>query len=194
MRPHQQLTDGDKAAVRDQLPPMLAAPESKLRTAAGAAIAAIYNFDGDSSWPGLVEMLVGAVQRRDSPHLGARRARAFSGVRLGRAGACAQPSAARGRQSPGARLVASTARPHRRRTPLPAAAVAGALRCLCLMAQDLDEERKPALLGDLSGALHAIVSAEAGGLAAGGGGGGLVRMALRIMVELVAGALLGLQG
>ncbi len=77
-------------------------------------------------------------------------------------------------------------------------AVSGALRCLCLMAQDLDEERKPALLADVSAALHGIVSAEAGALAAAGGGGGgdgggggggatVVRMALRIMAELVAG-------
>jgi hypothetical protein len=60
------------------------------------------------------------------------------------------------------------------------------------MAQDLDEERKPGLLAELSGPLHAIVGAEAGGLAAGGGGGGpgcaaVVRMALHIMVELVSG-------
>lgn len=73
------------------------------------------------------------------------------------------------------------------------------------MAQDLDEERKPALLADLSAALHALVSAEAGALAAaaaaapggaenGGDGAGagssstaVVRMALRIMSELVAG-------
>lgn len=82
--------------------------------------------------------------------------------------------------------------------------VSGSLRCLCLMAQDLDEERKPKLLSDLSASLHAIVSAESGGLTAGGptaaaaqaGGSAasaasaaaaLVRMALRVMVELVAG-------
>jgi hypothetical protein len=68
------------------------------------------------------------------------------------------------------------------------------------MAQDLDEERKPRLLQELSASLHGIVGAEAGALASGAGGAGgaageagasapaaLVRMALRIMAELVAG-------
>jgi len=56
--------------VREQLPAGLAAPQSKIRTATGAAIAAVYNFDGDSGWPGLIEMLVGAIQQRGDPNLG----------------------------------------------------------------------------------------------------------------------------
>jgi hypothetical protein len=66
-----QLSDADKARVRDQLPAGLGCPESKVRTAVGAAIAAIYNFDGDSGWPGLTEALVAAVQQRSDANLGA---------------------------------------------------------------------------------------------------------------------------
>ncbi|KAI8468293.1 MAG: armadillo-type protein [Monoraphidium minutum] len=141
-----QIPDADKARVRELLPAALASPEPRVRTAAGAAVAAVYNFDGDSGWPRLTEALVAAVQARGDANL-----------------------------------------------------VAGSLRCLCLMAQDLDEERKPQLLAELSAPLHSIVGGEAPALAAdcggGGGGGGsgggapaaLVRMALRIMAELVSG-------
>lgn len=58
--------------MREQLPAGLGAPESKVRTAVGAAVAAIYNFDGDSGWPGLIEMLVAAIKARSDPILGER--------------------------------------------------------------------------------------------------------------------------
>mmetsp|Transcript_12632 Transcript_12632/g.27297 ORF Transcript_12632/g.27297 Transcript_12632/m.27297 type:complete len:1089 (+) Transcript_12632:75-3341(+) len=59
-----ETTAQEKAAIRQALPPGLADPSSKVRTAVGMAIAAIAKVDWPQSWPGLIEWLIQAITKR----------------------------------------------------------------------------------------------------------------------------------
>ena len=69
-----EASDHDRQQVMQALPPGLADPASKLRTAVGMCMAAIYKLDPDS-WPGLLENLVAAVKSSASADLGEPAAR-----------------------------------------------------------------------------------------------------------------------
>lgn len=59
----------DKQMIKQILPGSLSDPNSKIRTAAGMAIASIAKWDWPQEWPGLVEYLVGAIKDRSDENL-----------------------------------------------------------------------------------------------------------------------------
>lgn len=56
--------------MRAALPPGLADPNSKLRTAVGLAVAAIAKWDCPDAWPDLLDNLLRAIDQRDNQPLG----------------------------------------------------------------------------------------------------------------------------
>ncbi|KXZ43911.1 hypothetical protein GPECTOR_78g99 [Gonium pectorale] len=108
-----ELSREERAHIQAALPPGLADPSSKVRTAVAMCIAAVSKTDPDG-WPGLVENLVGAIHAQ------------------GAAG-----------------------------TPL----VHGAIRCLSLLSDDIDEQQLPQARAPAA----AAVTAGAGPCGRGGG-------------------------
>jgi hypothetical protein len=66
-----QVSDDEKAAMRDMLPRGLADGESKIRTATSMAVAAVAAFDWPEAWPALTGVLVSAIRERRSHESGA---------------------------------------------------------------------------------------------------------------------------
>lgn len=64
------VSDSEKAAIRSQLPQGLADTQPKLRTAVSMAIAAIAKWDLPDAWPGLLNLLMGAVTSKVNQDLG----------------------------------------------------------------------------------------------------------------------------
>ena len=64
------VCDSEKTAIREQLPQGLADPLPKLRTAVSMAIAGIAKWDLPDAWPGLFEVVVGAITSKASQQSG----------------------------------------------------------------------------------------------------------------------------
>lgn len=64
------VADNEKTAIRSHLPQGLADPLPKVRTAVSMAIAAIAKWDLPDAWPGLFEMIVGAITSKSSQQSG----------------------------------------------------------------------------------------------------------------------------
>ena len=64
------VSEAEKAAIRSQLPQGLADPLPKLRTAVSMAISAIAKWDLPDAWPGLLNLLMGAVTTKGNQNLG----------------------------------------------------------------------------------------------------------------------------
>ena len=64
------VSDSEKTAIRNQLPQGLADPLPKLQTAVSMAIAGIAKWDLPDAWPGLFEMVVGAITSKASQQSG----------------------------------------------------------------------------------------------------------------------------
>jgi hypothetical protein len=121
------VSDADKEAVRSTLIHGLGDVSSAVRTAVSMAIAAVIesSVDLDSSWPGLLEGLVAAVRARTSEHLGEH---------VWQVPAASHASPAHGHP---------VGPPHLLELCMRCCAVHGALRCLSLIASDIDERQLP---------------------------------------------------
>jgi len=60
----------DKATIRERLPNGLRDASSRVRTAAGVAVAEIAQWDWPEAWPGLMEWMVRAIRERQDANLG----------------------------------------------------------------------------------------------------------------------------
>ena len=61
-----QVSDEEKAGIRELLPMGLGDPSGKIRTACGMAIATICVWDWPQAWPALIGILIGALRERTS--------------------------------------------------------------------------------------------------------------------------------
>ena len=131
------VADNEKTAIRNQLPQGLGDPLAKVRTAASMAIAAIAKWDVPDAWPGLFEMIVGAITSKASQH---------SGMVLTMLKCSVEPQAC------AFELVSLMLeyKPHTPHLEQVGAAVDGAVRCLSLLADDLAEEQIVQVCGSMA--------------------------------------------